>query len=272
MPIGKMYRRAVKKAGVRKIGRKVYRATGLVNPVKRGNLSSTRLFKDVAMLKSIINSEKFRIETQPFNDQQLGQVNGNASGHQIADFTPVPTQGDGFSNRQGQSIKWHSSHYSWFFQRQNGNVGPCKIKIQLIHIIGEPYATPANGILQKFVEPNRWVNTGTVYDTACDRKPEYFKNYKVLLTRYVSFPAVQYAGQTTPVQKIVNFGLKLKNHHVKWNGNTNTNTSGQVLCFITMDTGNCSTSTASTLDSIANTAINTGVIMNCNKVDYYYDN
>ena len=61
---GKMYRRAVKKSGTKKYARKAYRATGLVNPIKKGRVSTTRLFKDVAMLKGIINSEKFRIESQ----------------------------------------------------------------------------------------------------------------------------------------------------------------------------------------------------------------
>lgn len=261
----------LRKAG-KKASRFVYKASGMVNPIKKGKVSTARLIKDVAILKGIINSEKFKIESLVFNDQAIGQVNGNASGHQIFDITPAPTQGDGYSNRQGNSIKWVSSHFSFFFQKQNNNNWPCTVKIQIIKIEGEPYQTPSNGILGKFIEPNRWVNTGTVYDTSSDRKPEYFKNYKVLRTKTIRFGASQYAGQTVNVQKIINFGLKLPSHHVKWNGNSTTLSQGQVLMLVTMDTGNCSTSTVSTLDSIANTAINTGLIMNCNKADYYYDN
>lgn len=257
---------------IKQAGRNIYKVSGLVNPIKKGKVSTARLIKDVAMLKGIINSEKFKFEQLIFNDQAVGQVNANASGHQIFDITPQPTQGDGYSNRQGNSIKWVSSHYSFFVQKQNANVGPCNLKIQIIKIIGEPYSTPANGILGKFIEPNRWINTGTVYDTASDRKPEYFRQYKVLCTKNIKFQGVQYAGQAVATQKIVNFGIKLKNHHVKWNGNSTTTSQGQVLMLVTCDTGNCSTSTASTLDSIANNAINTGLIMNCNKADYYYDN
>lgn len=264
---------------IRNAGRLAYKSSGYKNPMKKGKFMVSRVTKqlpkmlsDISRLKHIINSEKFRIESQPFNDQAVGQVNGNASGHQIFDFTPVPTLGDGYNNRQGNSLKWVSSHYSFFFQKQNANVGPCQIKIQLIKIIGEPYASPSSGILGKFIEPDRWVNTGTVYDTASDRKPEYFKNFRVLRTKTVRFGGAQYAGQAIATQRIVNFGIKMKNHHVKWNLNSTTMSEGQVICLITMDTGNCSTSTASTLDSIANVATHTGVIMNCNKVDYYYDN
>lgn len=258
------------KKQLRQAGRNVYKATGLVNPIKKGKVSTSRLIKDVAMLKSIINSEKFRLETEG-ESINLGQVNVNNSGHYVADFTPIPAQGDGYNNRQGNSFKWHSSHYSFFFQRLGNSVGPMKLKIQLIKIIGEAYSNPAN-ILGKFIEPNRWVDGGTVYDMASDRKPEYFKQYRVLRTKVVSFPAVDYTGQSGAVQKIVNFGLKLKSHHVKFNNNSNTLADGQVICLITCDTGNASTSTASTLDDISNQGASTGLRMAYNRLDYYYDN
>lgn len=266
-----MYRRLVKKSGTRKYARRIYKATGLVNPIKKGRLSTTRLAKDVAMLKGIINSEKFRVETQSQNNL-VGQVNGNSSGHYIADFTPAPTQGDGYNNRQGQSIRWKSSHYSFYFTKQGSNVGSCRVKIELIQIIGEPYSTPSTAINNKYIEPNRWITGGTVYDIASDRKPEYFKNFRVLRTKYVNFPAPQYAGQAAVQQKIVNFGVKLPNHHVKWNLNSNTLSSGQVLCLVTMDTGNCSSTTTSTLLGVTNATTGSGLSMSWNKVDYYYDN
>lgn len=265
-----MYRKAVKKSGTKKYARKVYRATGLVNPVKQGRVSTTRLFKDVAMLKGIINSEKFRVESQA-SGIPVGQVNANISGHYLADFTPVPAQGDGYNNRQGQSIRWKSSHYSMFITRQGSNQSACKMKIQIIKVIGEPYTSPSS-ILGRFIEPNRWVTGATVYDTASDRKPEYFKQYRVLRTIDVNFPAPQYAASVSNQQKIINFGLKLPNHHVKWNNNSNTLADGQVMCLITMDTGNCSTTTASTALNITNPTAGSGVVLAWNKVDYYYDN
>lgn len=248
----------------------VYKTTGMTNPIKKGKVSTSRLIKDVAILKGIINSEKFRVEAQPCDQQGVGQVNQNGSGHYVADFTPVPSQGDGYNNRQGNSIRWKSSHYSFFFQRQSASVGPVKLKIQLIKVIGEAYTTPSS-ILGRFIEPNRWIAGGTIYDTASDRKPEYFKQYRVLRTVNISFPALPVTGTGGATQKIVNFGLKLKNHHVKWNNNSNTLADGQVICLVTCDTGNMA-GAASTLDSIANTAASTGILMSCNKVDYYYDN
>lgn len=262
-------KKQMRKAG-KSASRFIYKSTGLVNPIKKGKVSTSRLIKDVAILKGIINSEKFRVESQPADGVTVGQVNVNNSGHYIADWTPTPSQGDGYNNRQGNSIRWKSSHYSLFFQRQQNSVGPMHIKIQLIKVIGEAYTSPSN-ILGKFIEPNRWITGGTVYDTASDRKPEYFKQYRVLRTINVKFPALDISSTGQNTQKIVNFGLKLPNHHVKWNNNSNTLADGQVICLITCDTGNAG-ATVSTLDSVANTAINTGVVMSVNKLDYYYDN
>lgn len=263
---------------MRSAGRVAYKATGYKNPMKKGKLSSSRVLKqlpklmtDVSRLKGIINSEKFRVESQPMDGVNIGQVNVNNSGHYLADWTPLPTQGDGYSNRQGNSIRWKSSHYSMLFQRQPNSVGSMTIQIELIKIIGEPY-TSASNILGKYIEPNRWINTGTVYDVASDRKPEYFKQYRVLRKIVVKLPAVNYSGQTGAQQKIINFGVRLPNHHVKWNNNSNTLADGQVLCLIRCDTGNASQVTASTLDQIQNTGISTGVSVSCNKLDYYYDN
>jgi len=262
---------------IKKIIRKIYKKTGYKNPMKKGKFSSSRavkqlpkLMKDVSMLKGIINSEKFRIESQA-SGIQIGQLNGNTSGHYLADFTPLPSQGDGYNNRQGNSIRWKSAHYSMFLTRQGSNQSACKVQIQLIKVIGEPYTSPSS-ILGRFIEPNGWVTGATVYDTASDRKPEYFKQYRVLITININFPAPQYASAVSTQQKVINFGLKLPNHHVKWNNNSNTMADGQVLCLITMDTGNCSTVTASTALNVTNTAVGTGLVMAWNKVDYYYDN
>lgn len=262
---------------LKKLGRMAYKATGYKNPMKKGKLSTSRvvkqipkLMKDMTILKGIINSEKFRVESQPCDQQAIGQVNQNGSGHYVADWTPLPAQGDGYNNRQGNSIRWKSSHYSVFLQRQSGSVGPVNVKIQLIKVIGEAYSTPSS-ILGRFIEANRWISGGTIYDTASDRKPEYFKQYRVLRTVNIKFPALAVSGTGGATQKIINFGLKLKNHHVKWNNNSNTLADGQVICLVTCDTGNMA-GAASTLDSIANTAASTGLLMSVNKVDYYYDN
>lgn len=263
------------KKDMRNVGRNIYKATGLVNPMKKGQLSSSRLIKDVAMLKAVINSEKKKREVTIDNASTptpiVGQCNANSSGHYLIDVTPVPPQGVGYNNRNGQSIKWVSSHYSFYFKRQVSNINSCRVRIQWIKVIGQPFANTAD-ILGKYIEPNRWIGGGNIYDNASDRKSEFFKNFRVLKTQYVNFGEIDLSGQQSTDSKIVNCGFKLKEHHVKFNNNTDTLSEGQVLLLITMNSGNCNAATTSTLDDIALTSPGTGVQFCHNRLDYYYDN
>ena len=161
MTYGSMYRRAVKKAGVKKYGRKIYKATGLVNPVKKGRVSLSRVIKDVNNIKQMINSEKFRLETK-VEGLGVAQLNNNNSGHYIVDVTPVPSQGDGYNNRQGNSIKLHSTHYDFFFQKQSANQGPIKTIIELYSVIGEPYSNVTSGVINKIFESNQWIDATSI--------------------------------------------------------------------------------------------------------------
>lgn len=140
--------------------------------------------------------------------------------------------------------------------------------IEFIKVIGEPYSTPSN-ILGKYIEPNRWIDTATIYDVASDRKPEYFKQYRVIRRINFGFKGSDFTNQVN--QKIINCGFKLKSHHVKFNNNSNTLADGQILMLVRLDTGNCG-NTLSTLDNVANLSANSGLFMSYNKMDYYYDN
>lgn len=254
---------------IKKMGRNIYKATGLVNPVKKGQLSSSRLIKDVAMLKSIINSEKFRLETK-IDGLGVGQLNGTGSGHYIVDVTPIPSQGDGYNNRQGNSIKLHASHYDFFFQKQTNSAGPYKVIIELWKVVGEPYSNVTSGIINKIFEKNQWIDNYDVFDTSSNRKQEQFKNFRCLRRKVVTIPASDYATQN--IQKMTEFGIKYKEHHVKFNNNTNTLTNGQLIMTIRVDTGNWSTTVTGTADNVANNATSSALAFSWAKHDYYYDN
>jgi len=71
---------------------------------KNGALSSSRIFKDVAKLKMMINAEKKRYEIS-VNGVAFAQLNGNAAGLYALDITPIPAVGSNFNQRSGSSIK-----------------------------------------------------------------------------------------------------------------------------------------------------------------------
>lgn len=239
----------------------------------RSLMKGAKLLRDVAILKKMVNAEKKNL-TSEIENGAVAQLFGSGattgtSGHYLFDVTPIPAQGDGYNNRNGNSIKWHSSYYNFMFQRQTGSTSfiGMRMKIQWIKVTGQPYAS-ASDILGKFIKHNPFIDNVQVYDTNSERKPEYFKDFKVLRTQYVYFPE---NSQNQQSQKVVKSGLKT-NFHVKFNNNTNTIATGQVLMLITCDCGNYSGVTTSAFDNVITQQSLTGINFNYYRTDYYYDN
>lgn len=257
----KKFYRKVKKYVVKKARKRYIKKTGTPKFAK--------IYKDVMAVKKMLNAEKKHLTTD-IENAVVGQVNANSSGHYIQDVSPTPSQGTGFSNRVGQSIKHVSSYYVFQFQRQVGlsNLPACRIKIQFVYVVGQPYGAISNA-LSPFIKSNPFIDNATVYDFHSERRPEYFKDFRVLRTKIVYFGENDQANQ--PIIKTVKIGLKMPNNfHVKWQGNSTTQTVGQVFMLITADNGNCGT--VSTLDDVPVTTAITGLTFDWYVSHYWYDN
>lgn len=262
------------KKAVKNAGRYFYKSIGYKNPMKKGKLSSSRIMKqlpklaqDVMMLKSVINSEKKRFYQQN-TGQVVGQVSGNSSGHYLIDLTPGLTQGTGFQNRVGNSVKLHSSFISFQFTGQTNTASGIRLKIQLVKVVGACYST-ISGVMSKFINPNQFL-TGTFYDMTSSRDPDYFKNFKILSTKYVGIQPDAISGQIET--KYVNMGVKYKNHHIRYEEDTSTVTMGQIFLIITADRGNCNLSTANTTTGVPIQSALTGLNFSYAHTHYFYDN
>lgn len=263
--LGKVYRKAVKKSGLRKVGRKVYRATGLVNPVKKGKLSSARLFKDVAMLKSMLNAEKKQISLQ-INTDNVAQTNGNGYGNVIRDITPIISQGVTGTTRTGLSVKIHSMCFKGQLIQQSSAQQAQKIKVEFFLNKGT-YLSPS-GLTSAIYDLN---SLNGLYDINSSRALDTYKNWTCLARRYFTIGQDNQSGVTGFKDVII--PLKFKNWHVKYDdNNTNSVTNGQVIMIITADSGNGSSTTASTNTYIPVTATNTGSNLNYYINYWYYDN
>lgn len=232
------------------------------------NPKVSRIVRDVAMLKSMVNAEKKRIDVPQTTGQAIGQISTNSSGHYLLDLTPVVAQGTGYNQKTGNSFKWHSSFLDFQFIQQVNQISRMRLKIQIVKVIGLPYSTISN-VMGKFIEPTAFVTGGTIYDYNSPRNPDYFKNFQVLRTAYATIQPDQITGDSQI--KRLKLGLKLRDHHVKTDLNTTTLTEGQVFLLITADQGNCG-GTTSTLGNVPQVALSTGCLMNYEFTHYYYDN
>lgn len=257
------------KRTLRKIAKKTGRAIKKRYYTKKTGLRYKNIINDVKFLKSIVNAEKKRILLSG-TGQKVGQVDGNTSGHFIVGMTPLPGQGNDYNQRSGNSIKWHSSHFNFQFFHQIGTSQGIRGTIHLIKVVGKPPPSVPS-ILNEYILPNSFISGALVYDENSFRNPDYFKNYIVLRKKRFYIPMDSISGQ--PVVKTFSFGLKLKNHHVKWSTDGSTISQGYVIMLITCDNGNASSTTASTILTGGSVGgVNTGLFFSYNISHYYYDN
>lgn len=254
-------RRTARKVGSAIKGR-YFRGKGFSRP------RISNMVRDINTLKSMVNSEKKRI-TLTNRNMNMGQLaNATGSGHWLLDITPNPTQGVGYQNKTGASIKLHATHIDFQFAGQASTVSGMKIKIEIIKVVGQPWSN-VQDIMGKYILPNNFITGATVYDMSSARDPDYFRNYVVVSRRYVYLPADQMTGDV-PLKQI-SMGIKYKNHHVRNNDNDPTLSQGQLLMLITADRGNAG-ATASTATGAAITAPNTGATFGYDITHYFYDN
>lgn len=219
--------------------------------------------KDVKMLKSVINSEKLRYTYTPNSAVGVGQT----TGAYLQDVSPYPSQGDTISSRTGSSIRLHSSNIRFQISQQASTFTAVKLKVMLIQIMG-PQRTDTSAILSQMFLANPF---NGLIDFNSSRNPDYMRDFKVLRQTVFTLPNDQasIATQTTLIDKRI--GMKYKNYHVRFNQNSNTNSSGQMYLLIIADVGNAS-GVVTTPTNVITNAINTGAYVNYFVDHYYYDN
>lgn len=226
-----------------------------------------KVANDVMWLKSVLNPEKKRIVINNTANTPVGQVDGNSSGFLVLDVTPVPVVGTGFQQRNGASIKLHTSYFQFQLYDQSATSHPVKVKFMLCQVKGTPQ-TPTTAVAQ-MITPSPFTSPA-IYDFNSALNPDYLKQYKCIRqwTSYLAPDNV--SGQR--IVKNSKIGIKYRNYHVRFDKDTATVTGGQLILIVLCDSGNRSSSTASTVTNVPVTAVNTAISMNYNLLHYYYDN
>lgn len=259
-----------KKWNKSKIGSKINQITG--NRYGRGakqilTKGVPQLTKDVLMMKKMLNAEKKRIGVATSNTS-FGQLNYNSSAYIATDITPIPAQGVTSATRNGASIKLNSAFLKFQVYHQSSTTQPIKFRIIIAKVAGIPESN-MNTFFQQCWQPNTFLSS-TIYDFHSQPNPDYFRAYKIIKSRTVTVPADQITGVN--MIKDISIPLKFKNHHIRFNADTTTVSSGQLVMWVVADCGNISSGSASTVTPIAVSGTSTGLIMNTNFMWYYYDN
>lgn len=222
---------------LKKISRKVYKATGLSNPIKKGRVSSTRLIKDVARLKSLVNAEK-EIYT-------ANSMTGQNVDFDTPYFEPITNVigGTAHGERDGESVKLHGFRWNLRFSQQNSVTNPLYVKCWLIKYIGPRGSTPSiSTFLQTDFDGN--------YSTMSERNEDHYKSYRVISsTGLVKIPTDQVSGQTQfTLRKL--YGRFKGDAHQRYSGTAATTLlTDQMYILIVTSGGDTASSTGAKVDS-----------------------
>lgn len=257
----------------KKVARKVGRAVRK-RYYGKGKLNVARIAKDVQMVKNLINVEKKRLEVANTigTPVTLGQVNGNTSGAQIIDITPLITAGTGNDSRTGNVVKMTSFYHRFQIGQQGNNTKQGRIIIEYWKVKGNNLpATSAT--LEKLFNNNVFMTGGvggSYIDYQSSRNPDYFSDFIPIAKKVVYMKADSTSGD------LVNqtFAIAKKfNHHIRYDPGTTNVISGQILMTIRCDVGNRSTTTAYTdTGAVIEGAISSGYTLQYNYIYYYVDN
>jgi hypothetical protein len=221
---------------MKKVARRVYakgKRAFKKRYVSKGGPNVKNIYKDVMMLKSLVNVEKKRVDFFPALPVSFGQTAGaGLSGAYASNISPVIAQGLTNSTRNGNSLKLVSACVDIQFAQSVNTVNAIKIKYFIVCKPDSGTFSTAATVRSELWEPNPF---STVIDYHSNRDAEFFTSYRIIKSGSCTIPQDQIAAGIGFKQ--IKIPLKL-NHHMKYNTDASTlSTKNQFYIFALADVG-----------------------------------
>lgn len=251
--------------------RRVYRKKGVVpkrKPVYRKRTSVA------AVVKRLIHKEAEKKHDDIIlasTDYNMGQCAGNADAYYAGDVTPFQTTGANANQHIGNEIAITSMNMQYQIRQMSAATTPAKVKFFLFRLKGTN-TEPAAALVGNLFLDNQFIGGGnSVVDYNSVMNQDYMSNYQLLRQWTAYLKPDQFSGQQMPCIKRI--GCKFKKPlKLQWFTNTASSIShGRIILVALPDSGNASTTTASTLTNAPVLAANTGQLLNFSIRWYYTD-
>jgi len=208
----------------------------------RGGFKFSQVAKDLAWVKSRLNVEK-KIYKAAVQDGDVGQIHNNSAGYFAQDITPIMSQGDGESQRNGNSLKLTGFNQKMQFLGQDNCFSTRRLKCHYIKttdttssisdIINDVYDTnPLTGFRDYFSELN--------YTNTRAHRIVMKRNYSVRASS--GMDAMSATNRTKPLGDM-NVSMKLNDVCRFHNDGTQYIQDYRIIMVIFCDTGNTHSST-----------------------------
>lgn len=221
--------------GARKVARVVGRTLKKRYMSRGGGLKVSRIAKDVAILKTMVNAEK---------EMYLQNITGDCS--PTSPYGPVAitnvAEGTAAGQRNGESIKLHG--YQWDIRAlsQTNAVAARYVHVYLVKYIGPRGTAPA---ISTFFQPDMDGN----YSTYSKRNPDYYTSYQVICRKNIYIPPDSVSG-VQMYKQVKAYGRFKGKTHQRYGGTLATTLlTDQMYVIAVSSDGTIGGSTACTIQS-----------------------
>lgn len=224
--------KTIAKKYVKKQGKRAYKAAK-ARYVTKGGPNVANIYKDVMMLKALVNVEKKRSDNTSTGAIGFGQTAGvGVTGAFSQQINPTIAQGLTGATRTGNSVKLVSGCLDMYFNQSVNTINQVKIRWILVCRPDSSLIIASSSALTNVYEINPF---SAVIDYHSNRDPEFFSQYKMIKTGTVTLQQDQLAGGIAYAQ--VKIPMKF-NHHLKYNTDASTTSvKNQFYLFATCDQG-----------------------------------
>lgn len=235
----------------KKYSKRIYRKA--IKPYvskKKGYKNRMKLYKEVAAIKKMVNAEKKQKDFSLVGQGIAQQANGS-DGILCFSITPTITQGSGFDNRTGRSIKLSGLYLRAQMQSQTNAINRIQYNFMVITVKGKPQTTA------EIIDGMFNVDSITgLRQFNCPRNPDNFTDYRIIASKnYFIEP-----DYITSQSQIVDIYMPLKlSHHIRYASNSTTIEEGELFFIIRGNRGDSGTA-------------DTGAFLNTTARLTYYDN
>jgi hypothetical protein len=262
--MGFNYKKITKAAGKR-YGVKYTKKRGLTAK----SSSAGKIIKDIAWIKSRLNVEKKFVNAVETLDGDIGQVSTNASGYFATSIMSQIPQGDGESQRNGNSLKATGLVVKMNFITQFNCAGTRRVKVMVVRTL-DPGLSPTE-VTDKLLDINPLTGQRD-YNSELDYTQLKDGRIKVISTKYIYLKETGVlGGAATRTTAVCNMPIKLND---VWRYDVNASTKPENINYhliAVADNGNSGTSD-STILGIFVPQNNSGVTMKAHSRFWYVDN
>lgn len=213
----------------RKYARKVYKKA--IKPYvnkKKGYKNRMKLYSEINQIKRMVNAEK-KQKSVFINGAGVAQLANGADGIYCNSITPVISQGSGYDNRTGRSIKLSGAYLRGKFTAQSNTVNKVKYNLMIVKCVGAPQTTTS--ITSGMFNSDPLAGVRNIF---AGRNPDRFTDYRIIKSKNFTLYPDSIAGQTG----IIDYQMPLKlNQHIRYSLNTNTIEEGELFVIIRADSG-----------------------------------